>query len=136
MLEPIGYDANCGFINTILLTSKKFVNNENIHLKSIFSDTTLVRRYISELERISNEEYLDKFFEKNIELYNNNRQILSSEFRSEDYSTSFIYKKAEVISCKDVTFRFLGFSLATINTIISIILSGIMIRIIKNYGKN
>jgi len=45
-------------------------------------------------------------------------------------------KKAEVISCKDVTFRFFGLSLATINTIISIILSGIMIRIIKNYGKN
>ena len=45
-------------------------------------------------------------------------------------------KKAEVISCKDVTYRFLGLSLATINTIISIILSGIMIKIIKNYGKN
>ena len=45
-------------------------------------------------------------------------------------------KKAEIISCKDVTFRFLGLSLATINTIISIILSGIMIKVIKNYGKN
>ena len=45
-------------------------------------------------------------------------------------------KKAEIISCKDVTFRFLGLSLATINTIISLILSGIMIKIIKNYGKN
>ena len=45
-------------------------------------------------------------------------------------------KKTEVVSCKDVTFRFLGLSLATINTIISIILSGIIIRIIKNYGKN
>ena len=45
-------------------------------------------------------------------------------------------KKAEVVSCKDVTFRFFGLSLATINTIISIILSGIMIKIIKNYGKN
>ena len=43
-------------------------------------------------------------------------------------------KKAETISCKDVTFRFLGLSLATINTIISVILSGIMIKIIKNYG--
>jgi len=40
------------------------------------------------------------------------------------------------ISCKEVTFRFLGLSLATINTIISIILSGIMIKIINNYGKN
>ena len=45
-------------------------------------------------------------------------------------------KKTEIVSCKDVTFRFLGLSLATINTIISIILSGIMIRTIKNYGKN
>ena len=40
------------------------------------------------------------------------------------------------VSCKDVTFRFLGLSLATINTIISVLLSGIMIRVIKNYGKN
>ena len=40
------------------------------------------------------------------------------------------------ISCKDVTFRFLGLSLATINTIISILLSGIMFKVIKNYGKN
>ena len=45
-------------------------------------------------------------------------------------------KKAEIVSCKDVTIRFLGLSLATINTIISIILSGIMIKVIKNYGKN
>ena len=45
-------------------------------------------------------------------------------------------KKTEIVSCKDVTFRFLGLSLATINTVISLILSGIMIRIIKNYGKN
>ena len=45
-------------------------------------------------------------------------------------------KKTEIISCKDVTFRFLGLSLATINTVISLILSGIMIKVIKNYGKN
>ena len=40
------------------------------------------------------------------------------------------------ISCKDVTFRFLGLSLATINTIISFFLSGIMLKVFKNYGKN
>ena len=45
-------------------------------------------------------------------------------------------KKTEIVSCKDVTFRFLGLSLATINTVISLILSGIMIKVIKNYGKN
>ena len=45
-------------------------------------------------------------------------------------------KKTEIVSCKDVTFRFLGLSLATINTVISLILSVIIIKIIKNYGKN
>ena len=40
------------------------------------------------------------------------------------------------ISCKRVTFRFLGLSLATINTIISIILSGMILKVIKNYAKN
>ena len=45
-------------------------------------------------------------------------------------------KKTEIVSCKDVTFRFLGLSLATINAIISIALSGIMIKNIKSYGKN
>ena len=45
-------------------------------------------------------------------------------------------KNSTVVSCKDVTFKFFGLSLATINTIISIILSGIIIRVVKNYGKN
>ena len=45
-------------------------------------------------------------------------------------------KKAEIVSCKDVAFKFLGLSLATINTIISLALSGIMFIVIKNYGKN
>ena len=45
-------------------------------------------------------------------------------------------KNTKVVSCKDVTFRFYGLSLATINTIISILLSGIMIKVIKNYGQN
>ena len=45
-------------------------------------------------------------------------------------------ENSSIVSCKDVTFRVLGFSLATINTIISIILSAIMIKVIKNYDKN
>jgi disulfide bond formation protein DsbB len=45
-------------------------------------------------------------------------------------------ENSSIVSCKDVTFRALGFSLATINTIISIILSAIMIKLIKNYDKN
>ena len=44
--------------------------------------------------------------------------------------------KKKTISCKDVTFRVLGLSLATINTIISILLSVILINKILNYEKN
>ena len=40
------------------------------------------------------------------------------------------------ISCKDVAFRIFGLSLATINTIISFILSIITIKLFKNYEKN
>ena len=40
------------------------------------------------------------------------------------------------ISCKDISFKMLGFSLATINTIFSIILSVIFIRLFFNYEKN
>ena len=55
-----------------------------------------------------------------------------------DLSKEQLLKQLEnaPISCKEVTFRFLGLSLAAINTIISIILSGIMIKVIKNYGQN
>ena len=45
-------------------------------------------------------------------------------------------KNSSAISCKKVTFRFLGLSLATINTVISIFLSVIMIKVLKNYGQN
>ena len=55
-----------------------------------------------------------------------------------DLSKEQLLKQLEnaPISCKEVTFRLLGLSLATINTIISIILSGIMLKVIKNYGQN
>ena len=58
---------------------------------------------------------------------------------NESLSKEDLLKQLEnkiVVSCKDVTFRLLGLSLATINTVISILLSGIMIKVIKNYGQN
>ena len=42
----------------------------------------------------------------------------------------------KTISCKDVSFRIFGLSLATINTIISFILSIITIKLFTNYEKN
>ena len=42
----------------------------------------------------------------------------------------------QTVGCKDVSFRIFGLSLATINTIISLILSVITIKLFLNYGKN
>ena len=42
----------------------------------------------------------------------------------------------KIISCKDVSFTFLGLSLATINTIISLVLSVITSKLFLKYEKN
>tara|TARA_B110000438_G_C15749046_1_gene622068 strand:- start:591 stop:1070 length:480 start_codon:yes stop_codon:yes gene_type:complete len=44
--------------------------------------------------------------------------------------------KENVISCKDVSFKIMGLSLATINAIFSLILSVIFAKLFINYGKN
>ena len=57
---------------------------------------------------------------------------------SENLSKEEILEKLKKnsISCKDVSFKIFGFSLAATNTIFSIILSVIFIRLFVNYGKN
>jgi len=44
--------------------------------------------------------------------------------------------KQNSVSCKDVSFRILGLSLAAINTIFSLFLSVIFLKLFLNYGKN
>ena len=44
--------------------------------------------------------------------------------------------KQNIISCKNVSFRILGLSLAAINAIFSFVLSAIFFRLFINYGKN
>ena len=53
-------------------------------------------------------------------------------------STQDLLRQLEekAVSCKDVTFKILGFSLATFNTIISFIISAIMLRVGISYDKN
>ena len=57
---------------------------------------------------------------------------------SKDLSGEDLLKelKGNTVSCKEVTFRFLGMSLATINTIFSLILSVIFTKLFLNYEKN
>ena len=59
----------------------------------------------------------------------NNSESLSSEDLLKEL-------KKNTVSCKDVTFTLFGLSLATFNTIISLIISVIMLRIFINYDKN
>ena len=44
--------------------------------------------------------------------------------------------KLNTISCKDVNFKILGLSLASINAIFSFCLSAIFLKLFLNYGKN
>ena len=44
--------------------------------------------------------------------------------------------KTKSVSCKDVTFRIFGLSLATLNTIISFVISVIIFRLVINHEKN
>ena len=62
------------------------------------------------------------------DLNNENKSLTKEELLKE--------LKEKTISCKDVTFRILGLSLATINTIISFILSVITFKLFLSYGKN
>ena len=59
----------------------------------------------------------------------NQVQILSKEQLLKELNQN-------VVSCKDVTFRILGLSLADINTILSVVLSIIFLILFFNYGSN
>jgi disulfide bond formation protein DsbB len=41
-----------------------------------------------------------------------------------------------IVSCKEVTFKILGLSLAAINTILSVLLSIIFLKLFFNYGSS
>ncbi len=59
----------------------------------------------------------------------NQVQILSKEQLLKELNQN-------VVSCKDVTFRILGLSLAAINTILSVVLSIIFLKLFFNYGSS
>ena len=70
------------------------------------------------------------FFQESIACTTNG---LSNELTKEQILEKL---KQNNISCKDVSFKFLGLSLAAINSIFSIALSVIFVRLFIKYGKN
>ncbi len=102
-----------------------FKKNEKVYiilLSLVFISATLISFYHFGIEQ--------GFFKESLVCnLDNNITSLSKEDLIKEL-------QQQTISCKDVSFRIFNLSLATINTIISLILSVIMIKIFLNYGKN
>jgi disulfide bond formation protein DsbB len=109
-------------IITLTLIFKKFEKICIIILALIFISAALISIYHFGIEQGVIEESL---------VCNLNSQ--SNSLTTEDLLKEL---KEKTISCKDVTFRILGLSLTTINTIFSLILSFILGKLFLNYGKN
>ena len=115
------------YILTIIIISLSFVFKKYekyflILLSLVFIIATIVSFYHFGIEQ--------GFIKESLvcDLSNKNSILTTEELLKE------LTKKT--ISCKEVTFKILGLSLATINTIISLILSIIVINKILNYEKN
>ena len=115
------------YIAAIILISLIFILNRN---QKIISSLILIFFIFGAVVSFYHFGIEQEFFSESLVCDLGNSQPLNKEELLNQL------KKTEIVSCKDVTFRFLGLSLATINTIISLILGGIMIKIIKDYGKN
>ena len=121
IIERIPYIAAIILISLIFIISK-YEKIISILILTFFIFSTVVSFYHFGIEQ--------GFFSESIVCDLGNSQPLNKEELLNQL------KKTDIVNCKDVTFRFLGLSLATINTIISFIISGIMIKVIKDYGKN
>ena len=109
----------------IIIISFKFKRFEKISLvllSVIFVSATLLSFYHFGIEQ--------GFIEESVvcDLVSQSKNLTAEDILNE------LQKKT--VSCKVVTFRILGFSLATINTIISLILSIIIIKSFYNYEAN
>ena len=121
LIERIPYIASVILISFIFIINR-FEKIISIIILLFFIFATIVSFYHFGIEQ--------GFFSESLVCDLENNANLSKEQLLKQLESS------SIVSCKEVTFRVLGFSLATINTIISIILSAILIKIIKNNDKN
>ena len=115
------------YILAIIITTLSFVfkRYEKIYLilfSLIFASATLISFYHFGIEQ--------GFIKESL--------VCDLSAQSNSLTTEDLLKelKEKTISCKDVTFKIMGLSLATINTIMSLILSAIIIKLFLNYEKN
>lgn len=121
LIERVPY-----FLSIIIITFsflfKKYEKFYLILLSLVFASATLISIYHVGIEQ--------GFIEESLVCDLNSKSI---NLTTEDILNEL---KEKSISCKEVNFRIIGLSLATINTIISLILSIIMGKLFFNYGKN
>ena len=121
LIERLPYISSI-ILALLSLILKKFEKIIFILLALIFISATIISFYHFGIEQ--------GFFQESLvcnsdnEINNLNKEDLLKELQK------------RTISCKDVDFRLFGLSLATINTIISFILSVITFKIFFNYEKN
>ena len=121
LIERIPYIFSIIVISICLLT-KKFEKESLIILSLVFFSATLIAFYHFGIEQGVIEESL--VCDLNNESNNLSKEALLSQL------------KTMPISCKDVTFRIFGLSLATFNIFINLILCFITTRIFLTYEKN
>ena len=112
---------------SILLLMSIFVLKKNIRVHFLFLSIVFFLGAVIAFYHFGIEQGF--FKESTVCTANNLDQILSKKDLLKQL-------KQNTISCKDVTFRFLGLSLASINTIFSLILSCIFFLKFKNYENN
>jgi disulfide bond formation protein DsbB len=121
LIERLPYISSI-ILALLCLILKKFEKIIFILLALIFISATIISFYHFGIEQGFFQESL--VCNSNNEINNLNKEDLLQELQK------------RTISCKDVNFRLFGLSLATINTIISFILSVITFKIFFNYEKN
>ena len=121
LIERLPYFITILFIFTTLIINKleKYIL---IILSLTFAAATILSFYHFGIEQ--------GFFNESLACISNNE---INNLSKEDLINEL---QKEVVSCKDVQFTLLGFSLATINTIISLMLSVITFKLYLNYEKN
>ena len=121
LIERLPYFIAILFIMTALIINKleKIIL---IKLSLLFAIATILSFYHFGIEQ--------GFFNESLVCISNNEinNLTKDELLKE--------LQEEFVSCKDVQFTLLGLSLATLNTVISLILSVITFRLFLNYEKN
>ena len=121
LIERLPYISSL-ILALLSLILKKFEKIIFILLALIFISATIISFYHFGIEQ--------GFFQESL--------VCSSDNEINNLNKEDLLKELQkrTISCKDVNFRLFGLSLATINTIISFILSVITFKIFFNYEKS